>query len=678
MPDNPVADDRLDSWKEIAAYLKRDITTVQRWEKREGMPVRRHLHDKLGSVFAFRSELEAWARSRNLGGATEPEPSGAEAHATGVVAPSPQRVASRARVWTTATAILVLFIALMGLWARRNTEYFWHNPIVDARFQRITDWDGAEQAAAISRDGRFVAFESNHDGHMDVWIADVKTSHPYNRTNGRAGEIVNPALRTLSFSPDSALVTFWTRRPAGPQKSVIGVWAVPALGGEPQMYLEGAAEFDWSGDVSRLVYHTTAAGDPTFIRTAGQGAKDRLIFTVKEGTHAHFQIWSPDRAFIYFVQGEVLENEFRNADIWRIKPDGGPAERITFHNSRVTHPVFVDDQTLLYLATDPDGSGPWLYSLHVNHRIPHRLSSGAETYTSLAASADGHRLVLTLARPKGTLWRVPIDEDAVGAIQGTAVSLTTGRGFSPRLGPDCLLYVSSAEAGASIWKIVDGISTELWTGAGTRMVGGPEIDRAGRRVAFSVEQRGQTLLYVMNVDGTQARVITSALSLLGTPAWHPSGDSITSSALVNGSPRLFRIALDGTATQLGSDYAIDPAWSTDGRFVVYSGPDIGTSFALNALTTAGAPYAMPKLTLTRGTRRIRFIEQGRALVVARGSIAHKDLWRVDLETGAERQLTRLASDFNIHDFDVSQDGRELVLERIQDRSDVVMLEIPRR
>src|SRR5437763_8207546 len=65
--------DRLDSWKEIAAYLKRDVTTVQRWEKREGMPVRRHLHDKLGSVYAFRSELDAWARSRNLSSANEPE-----------------------------------------------------------------------------------------------------------------------------------------------------------------------------------------------------------------------------------------------------------------------------------------------------------------------------------------------------------------------------------------------------------------------------------------------------------------------------------------------------------------------------------------------------------------------------------------------------------------------------
>src|SRR6476660_5697683 len=55
---------RLDSWKEIAAYLQRDVTTVQRWEKREGMPVHRHLHDKAGSVYAYSSELDAWQKNR--------------------------------------------------------------------------------------------------------------------------------------------------------------------------------------------------------------------------------------------------------------------------------------------------------------------------------------------------------------------------------------------------------------------------------------------------------------------------------------------------------------------------------------------------------------------------------------------------------------------------------------
>jgi hypothetical protein len=55
---------RLDSWKEIAAYVNRDVTTVQRWEKREGMPVHRHVHDKRGSVYALTEELDDWIQSR--------------------------------------------------------------------------------------------------------------------------------------------------------------------------------------------------------------------------------------------------------------------------------------------------------------------------------------------------------------------------------------------------------------------------------------------------------------------------------------------------------------------------------------------------------------------------------------------------------------------------------------
>ena len=62
--------ERLESWKEIAAYLRRDVKTAQRWEKREGMPVQRHLHDKLGLVYAFRSDLDALAQELELRRAT--------------------------------------------------------------------------------------------------------------------------------------------------------------------------------------------------------------------------------------------------------------------------------------------------------------------------------------------------------------------------------------------------------------------------------------------------------------------------------------------------------------------------------------------------------------------------------------------------------------------------------
>ena len=52
--------DRLDSWKEIAVYLGRSVPTVQRWEKNEDLPVHRHPHEKQGSVYAYRSELDRW------------------------------------------------------------------------------------------------------------------------------------------------------------------------------------------------------------------------------------------------------------------------------------------------------------------------------------------------------------------------------------------------------------------------------------------------------------------------------------------------------------------------------------------------------------------------------------------------------------------------------------------
>jgi tetratricopeptide (TPR) repeat protein len=62
--------DHLDSWKEIASYFRREIRTVQLWEKNEGLPIHRHFHKQLGSVYALRSELERWksevSRKRSL------------------------------------------------------------------------------------------------------------------------------------------------------------------------------------------------------------------------------------------------------------------------------------------------------------------------------------------------------------------------------------------------------------------------------------------------------------------------------------------------------------------------------------------------------------------------------------------------------------------------------------
>jgi TolB-like protein len=57
------SDDRLGSWKEIAAYVDRGVRTVRRWEREEGLPVHRHMHRAQGSVYAYKSEIDHWRRT---------------------------------------------------------------------------------------------------------------------------------------------------------------------------------------------------------------------------------------------------------------------------------------------------------------------------------------------------------------------------------------------------------------------------------------------------------------------------------------------------------------------------------------------------------------------------------------------------------------------------------------
>jgi Tol biopolymer transport system component len=560
------------------------------------------------------------------------------------------------------------------LWFR-GTEYFWRNPIADARVQAVTDFGGVEQAAAVSRDGNLVAFLSDRDGQTDVWIKQIGSGQLRNLTNGSVNGLGNPSIRSLGFSPDGSFVTYWDRR----QDGDISVWAVPTLGGEPKTYLEGVAEYDWSRDGSRLAYHTPGPGDPLFVSDGSVRSGARPIFTAAAGLHSHFPLWSPDANYIYFVQGLLPDR----LDIWRIPSGGRPPERITSHNGRVTYPVFLDRRTLMYLASDPDGSGPWLYSVDVERRIPHRLTFGLDRYTSLAASADGRKLVVTLASPKRTLWRLRIPDSPAEPSAAVPISLTTSVGFAPRLGPGYLLYVSATGAGESIWKLVDGAGTgrgtELWSSQGARVIGGPAISPDGQRVAFSVRQGSQTLLYVMQADGTNARVVTDTLALQGSPAWEPDGRSITSAADDHGVTHLFRVPLDGQPpAAFVQEYSFEPAWAPDGSFVAYSGPDIGTTFSVKAVTAKGEAHPLPGLTLTRGARHLALLPGGLSVVLMRGEIQHKNLWLVDLQTGAERQLTNLPPDFDLRDFDISPDGREVVLEREQERSDVMLLDLARR
>jgi hypothetical protein len=202
-PEGRSSDDRLGSWKAIATYLGRDVSTVQRWERVEGMPVHRHVHLKRGSVYASRAELDAWRTSR--GAAFGPAPPTSRASDAGH-RPSPRRALLWVAVATAAVAIAI------GAWLRERNEAVSQSLLLGAHFSALTDFEGTEREAAISRDGKFVAFLSDGPARSTPgWVRSERGDH--NRPKALGGA-AGPRIHAASPSRRTARsVTMWTRRP---------------------------------------------------------------------------------------------------------------------------------------------------------------------------------------------------------------------------------------------------------------------------------------------------------------------------------------------------------------------------------------------------------------------------------------------------------------------------------
>jgi hypothetical protein len=153
-PEAPL-EGRLDSWKEIAAYLGRGIRTVQRWEREEGLPVHRLVHEKRGSIYARREELAAWWESRRLTLAPTPPPDAGEAPA----APRLERLTRTSAMtnWPalSSDARLVAYVSDAG--QDGTTPQIWVQQIGGASL-RLTNGERQYSHLSFSRDDTRIIF----------------------------------------------------------------------------------------------------------------------------------------------------------------------------------------------------------------------------------------------------------------------------------------------------------------------------------------------------------------------------------------------------------------------------------------------------------------------------------------------------------------------------------------
>lgn len=566
-------------------------------------------------------------------------------------------------LWLGVVAVLILCVYAALVSRSRASVRPLDTPLANATFTPLTDYDGTQADASISPDGKFVAFLSDRTGVSHVWLDEIGVGAPIDLTPGP--EDWQRPLRSIGFSRDGAEI--WV---SGTDKRRLLL--LPLLGGKPRLFLNDKAVGPiWSADGTKLAYHTSDPGDPIFVADR-DGSNPHQLFREQPDRHNHYLAWGADDNWIYFVNGTPATFE---TDLWRISASGGKPERLTTQNSLMRDPTPIGKGRILYLATQHDRSGPWLWSLDLTQKVSRRIAFGLEQYTSLSSSSDGSRLAVTLAHPTVRLWSVPIRNTIATEADVKPFSPDARRALAPRFRRGVLYYLSSLGGGDRLWKFEGGRSTEIW-GAEQALAEPAAISPDGTRIVVLTRRNGQRRLRLLTADGTESSELAPQLEVEGSADWSPDGRWIVTGGNDGRGEGLFKIPASGGApVRLTKTIGRNPVWSPDGSLIAYSGPNVFTLEPLLIIRPDGTPVNVPEIRTHRDGERLRFMPDGRGLVYMQGTEASpwQDFWLLNLTTMKTRRLTEFKDRATMRTFDIAPDGDHIVFDRQRDNAAVVLI-----
>jgi Tol biopolymer transport system component len=539
--------DRLESWKEIAAYLGRGVATAQRWEQQEGLPVHRLPHAKKGSVFAFKSELDAWRNARvelGRGSAEAVDPPSTDAADSQGKRPRFAQVGRGASF----AAITIVSIAIAAVMLRGSRQ-----TIADPRAaiersiapRPLANDAAAEGCPSLSPDGARVVYHlssASNTALSGLYIKPVPDGHPRRLATGAAGTLADCGYP--KWSPAGDRIAFLTRADADAK----ALWVISPDGGEArQLTSVSGIGLCWAPDGQSIGFaDRNSTGEPfSIFSIALRAGRRKRLTTPPLGTFGDtYCAFSPDGGRLAVVryasrsQSDLFAVDLETAD--------GQLERFTTG--------FIGMEGIDW---SPRGS-------------------------EIVAGSNQGLWTISLSPPR----RGPIK---VAAFQGGA-SLPT---FSRRASSPIRLAYESRMRDANIWRW-DMIQHQAKLMApSTWWEDFPAVGPDGRRLAFASNRTGTNEIWAVNADGSDLRQVTFHRGpVVTSPQWSPDGQLIAFSSQVGGNRDIYVIRPNGSQsnriTTMPSEER-NPRWSRDGRWIYFSSDQDGISQIWKAPLEGGTP-----------------------------------------------------------------------------------------
>ena len=575
--------------------------------------------------------------------------------------------------WMTVAAVVVVLVAalaLNGLLKLKQTA----SPFQAMKFTRLTT-TGKAQSAAISPDGKYVAYGSGDLYDESLWVRQVATRSDI--------QIMPPAevdYTGITFSHDGNYIYYVQSQKAYRTGTAS---RIPTLGGEPRKVAEkvtGAVTL--SPDDRRLAFVRPATDEDDLIIANSDGSGERILVTRKNPQFFSVRgspAWSPDdsviAAGIHAPTGDGVS--VFEAVGGKEKPLG-PKQLF-----KVNRLAWLPDGNSLIMAAADSSSGQWSQLWELSYPGGHlrRITNDFVSYYDVGVTGDSDTLVTVGVEMPSSIWVAPSGEPAAGreiASDSIGYDGFDGLAWTP---DGKLVYSSIASGNPDLWLMsADGShASPLAPGPGSKAA--PAACPDGRAVVFASSLGGDVSIWRVDSDGSNLRQLTQGSDDL-SPVCSPDSKWVVFGSFRSNVPTLWKVPIDGGNPIQLTDYPSGhPAISPDGKWIAclyFPDPADPEKRKIALIPFEGGQPAKsidfqraihPQVT----DSGIKWTPDGRALAYLDARKGVYDVWLQPLDGGPPKQLTHFGKSNGVFSFAWSRDGKQLAMARGTHVSDVVLI-----